>query len=256
MSRSTPILKKRSAGSGLIDVHLGQLAQQLHRPLQPQPRVGRHAEREPDVELVLALVVVGDAGVGVEDLGRCSSALGRRPRGDQHRPVAELARVEDGRDLPDDPLAAQAAHPLQHLVLAQPQRLAEPGVGTLDNRKLVLDQIAQPRVLRIHWPRRIRSPPCAPSHSLVAALCLDGGLRRGLRARPAGGLRAELRRLPPIAAGKPSPVAKAPNLYDLHPSATRCAGRSRGRARDAAKPGQGRCDVGEVVQYVEETTAR
>lgn len=59
-----------------------------------------------------------------------------------------------------------------------------------------------------------------------------------------------------IAAGKPSPVAKAPNLYDLQPSATEVR-----RAVTEGAPGMPRNLVkgdalGEVVQYVEETTAR
>ncbi|HEU0193760.1 MAG TPA: cytochrome c [Gaiellales bacterium] len=59
-----------------------------------------------------------------------------------------------------------------------------------------------------------------------------------------------------ISPGKPSPVAKALNLYDLHPSPAQVR-----RAITEGAPGMPRNlvkgdAVGEVVQYVQETTAR
>ena len=111
--------------------------------------------------------------------------------------------------------------PLQHLVLGHPELLAERGVGPLDNRKLVLDQIAQPGVLRIHP---------APKDTLAAMRAAPTRRRRSCRLTAGCGGAAEHDRqvifeqncaaCHSIAAGKPSPVAKAPNLYDLHPSAT------------------------------------
>ena len=92
-------------------VHLGQLAQQLDRPVEAELRRRRHAHREPDVELVLAPVVVRDAGVGVDHLGRGVGPLGRGARGHQRGDVAQPARVEDRRDLADDALAAQPRRP-------------------------------------------------------------------------------------------------------------------------------------------------
>ena len=80
----------------------------LQRAFQPKRRVRLGGDREPQVELVVAQVVVRDARVGVDHLRRPMGVLGVDLRGHQHRGVAERARVEDRRHLADDPLLQQA----------------------------------------------------------------------------------------------------------------------------------------------------
>jgi len=58
---------------------------------------------------------VGDARVGVDDLGGPVGVLGVDLGGDQHRGVAQRARVEDRRDLADDAPVEQPLDALEHL---------------------------------------------------------------------------------------------------------------------------------------------
>ena len=148
------------------------------------------------------------------------------------------------------------ADPLQHLVLAHPQRLAERRVRALDDRELVLDQIAQPGVLRIHWPRRIRSRACARvATRRRRPAASPARLRRRVRARAAGDLRAELRSLPLDRAGQPVAGRQGAQPVRPAPVGNRGApGGDGGRHRDAANLVRGDA-LGEVVEYVEETTA-
>jgi hypothetical protein len=98
----------------------GPLGDDVERSVQAQARVGLDRDREPEVEVVVAQVVVRDARVRVDELGGTVRVGGIDLRGDQHRGVAERARVEDRRDLADDPLVEQPADALQDLVLGQP----------------------------------------------------------------------------------------------------------------------------------------
>ncbi len=98
-------------------------------PVQAEPRVGLDGEREPHVEVVVAQVVVRDAGVGVDDLRGAPGVLGVDLGGDQHRGVAQRARVVDRRDLADDPLRrAAAARARSDLLARRSARAARDGV--------------------------------------------------------------------------------------------------------------------------------
>ena len=78
-------------------------------PSRPSSRVGLGGDREPQVELVVAQVVVRDAGVGVDHLRGAVGVLGIDLGRHEHRGVAERARVEDRRDLADDALRRAGA---------------------------------------------------------------------------------------------------------------------------------------------------
>ena len=129
---------------------LAELAEQLDRLLEADARVGRDGEREPQVEHVLALVVVRDARVRAEDVGRELLLALRRARGHEARAVAQAARVEDPRDLPHDALAAQVADTLEDLVLGHPDLVGERRPGPRDERQLVLEPVEQPAVGVVH----------------------------------------------------------------------------------------------------------
>ena len=93
-----------------------------------------------------AQVVVGDAGVGVDDRRRPLRVLGVDLGRDQHRLVAERPGVEDRRDLADDPLVEQAPGAGEdvvelHLRLGGDQR---EGLGV--EREARLQQVHQPLV--------------------------------------------------------------------------------------------------------------
>src|SRR5665213_3246262 len=62
---------------------------------EPERRVGLGSDREPDVELVVAQVIVRDAGVGVDDVRRPPRILRIHLGRHEHRLIAERPRVED-----------------------------------------------------------------------------------------------------------------------------------------------------------------
>ena len=101
------ILKSFSVGSWRIDSAPVSSCEHVERALQAELGVLLDGEREPHVELVVAQVVVADAGVRVDDLRGAPGVLGIDLRGDEHRAVAERARVVDRRDLADDALVEQ-----------------------------------------------------------------------------------------------------------------------------------------------------
>ena len=129
ISRFMLILNRVSVGSWRIDSAPVSSLEHLERALEAELGVGRGGDREPEVELVGAQVVVGDAGMGVDDLGRPVRVLGVDLGGDEHRGVAERAGVEDRRDLADDPAVEQALGPRLEFVDRQLRLRGEPLVG-------------------------------------------------------------------------------------------------------------------------------
>ena len=82
---------------------------------------------------MVAQVVVGDAGVGVDDLRGAVRVVGVDLGGDEHRRVAERPGVEDRRDLADDPAVEQALGALLEVVDVEarpPRRRAAKGSGS------------------------------------------------------------------------------------------------------------------------------
>ena len=116
ISRFMLILNSFSVGSWRIDSAPVSSLEHVERALEAELGVGRGRDREPEVELVGAQVVVRDAGVGVDDLRRPVRVVRVDLRRDQHRLVAERAGVEDRRDLADDPLVEQAPGARHQLV--------------------------------------------------------------------------------------------------------------------------------------------
>jgi hypothetical protein len=121
----------------------GLLGQDLERAVEPQLRVRLGRDREPEVEVVVAQVVVRHAGVGVHDLGGAVRVLRVDLRGDEHRLVAQRARVEDRRDLPDDPLVEQAPGARHDLVLGDPGQLPDAQERARLQREAALEQVEQ-----------------------------------------------------------------------------------------------------------------
>ncbi len=116
ISRSMRILNSLQRRQLADRLGAGDLGEHLERALEPELRVGLGGDREPEVELVVAQVVVRDAGVRVDDLRGAVRVLGVDLGGDEHRRVAERARVEDRRDLADDALVEQPLDARHHLL--------------------------------------------------------------------------------------------------------------------------------------------
>ena len=129
ISRSMRILNSLSVGSWRTDSAPASAASASQRALEAELRVRLGRDREPQVELVVAQVVVRDAGVRVDDSRRAVRVLGVDLGGDEHRAVAERARVEDRRDLADDALVQQVLDARHRLVLGDPGQLGDARVG-------------------------------------------------------------------------------------------------------------------------------
>jgi hypothetical protein len=123
-----------------------QALQDVERAIEPERRVRLRGDREPDVEVVIAQVVVRHARVLVDDLGGPPGVLRVHLGGDEHRAVAEHARVEDRRDLADDALVEEPLRSGQNLLLGQ---LGEPSDGRVRSRRdreAALEQVQEPLV--------------------------------------------------------------------------------------------------------------
>ena len=130
--------------------------QHLQGALEPQLGVRGRGDREPEVELVRAEVVVGDAGVGVDDPRGALGVLRVDLGGDQHRRIAERPGVEDRRDLADDPLVEQPLGARLNLVHRQ-LRLAGDGRERLAlQREARLEQVQEQLVGRVQRHRGAR----------------------------------------------------------------------------------------------------
>jgi len=139
----------------LEELERGQLADRLgarellkhvEGALQPELRVLLDGDREPHVEGVVAQVVVRHARVRVDDLRRPPRVLGVDARGDEHRAVAERARVEDRGDLADDPRVDQLPHAGEDAVLWHLERLRDRRVRARLDRERALHRVEQPAV--------------------------------------------------------------------------------------------------------------
>ena len=105
------------------DLGAGQLVDALDDRFEVRGR--RHGDREPEVVLVVPLVVVGHAGVLVDDPGGLGDPGGIDAHRDQARLVAEALGVEDRADLAHDPAGLERPHPRDDVVLGEAERPAE-----------------------------------------------------------------------------------------------------------------------------------
>ena len=132
----------------------GFFGERFERPVQSERRVGLGGDREPDVELVVAQVVVRDPGVRVDHVGGAPRVLGIDLGGDEHRRVAERARVEDRCDLADDPLVEQAAYAVHHVRFRDARLLCHVLVRPWRDREAALHEVQQPLVEIVERGRR------------------------------------------------------------------------------------------------------
>jgi hypothetical protein len=141
-----PDLEEPQRGQLAHRLRSGQALEDVERPVEAERRVRFRRDREPDVEVVVAQVVVRHPGMRVDHLGGPPRVLGIDPRRDQHRAIAEHARVEDRRDLADDPLLEQPRGSGQNLGLRHTRELGNRGVRPPRDREIALEQVQQPLV--------------------------------------------------------------------------------------------------------------
>jgi hypothetical protein len=149
-----PDLEELDGGQLAHRLGAGQLPQHLESAVETQLRARLGGDREPEVEVVVAQVVVGDPGVGVDDLGRTVGVVGVHLRRDQHRAVAQDAGVEDRRDLADDALVDQALGAPEHLLLGHAGRLRDGRERPRGQWEAALQEVEQLLVELVERDRR------------------------------------------------------------------------------------------------------
>jgi hypothetical protein len=92
--------------------------------------------------------------MGVNHVGGPPRVLGIDLGGDEHRRVAERARVEDRCDLADDALVEQALDPFHCLVFGDPGFLCDVLVGARRDWKAALHEVQQALVEIVERGRR------------------------------------------------------------------------------------------------------
>src|ERR671911_2709042 len=158
-----PDLEELQGGQDAGLLGAAYVVQHVHSAFEPQAGVGRDGDGVPEVELVVALVVVGDAGVGVYGLGALVEPVVRDPGGDQARLVAEDARVEDSADLAYHPPSLERLYTPDDLVARDPQLASD----SLERFPLQRDLALDP----------VEYLPVGAVHHATAGSCADHALR-------------------------------------------------------------------------------
>src|SRR5215208_382855 len=161
-----PDLEELQGGQNAGLLGAAYVVQHVDGAFESQAGVGRDGDGIPEVELVVALVVVGDAGVGVYGLGALVEFVVRDRGGDQARLVPEDARGEDRADLADHTPPLERLYPADDLVARDPH-LAPDGLERLPlQRDLALDPVEYLLVSAVH---HATAGSCA-DHALRALL--------------------------------------------------------------------------------------
>ena len=126
----------------------------LERTVEAKRGVGLGRDREPQVERVVAQVVVRHAGMRVDQLGGAVRVLGIDLRRDEHRRIAERARVEDRRDLANDARVEQALNARENLRFLDTRKRRHVLVGARGDRKAPLHEVQELAIEVVERDRR------------------------------------------------------------------------------------------------------
>ncbi len=121
----------------------GQFVQPLDDGTEVVP--GWHRDGEPHVEVVVAPVVVRDAGVRVDDGSGMVQTVGRDAHRHQCRGVSERLRVIDGADLPDDTRCPSFTQPVESFLLRDAEARTDVSIGPLHEREVILQLVEDAR---------------------------------------------------------------------------------------------------------------
>src|SRR5215210_1861602 len=161
-----PDLEQFQGGQDAGLLGAAYVMQHVDGAFQSQAGVGWDGDRVPEVEIVVSLVVVGDARVGVYSLGALVQLVGRYRGGDQARLVSEDARVEDSADLAYYFAPLERLYTPDHLVARDP-KLAPDGLERLPlQRDFALNPVEYLPVGAVH---HATAGSCA-DHALGALL--------------------------------------------------------------------------------------
>ena len=130
----TAVIVAAVGGARLVQLHRGQradgvalgfLTEQLDRPLQTELRRRTDRDREPQIEVVVALVVLRDAGVAVDHGRGFIDPLRAHARGDEAGAITERARVEVRADLANHSFALELLGAFDDLFLRHVDQLTD-----------------------------------------------------------------------------------------------------------------------------------
>jgi hypothetical protein len=119
------VLVQLERGQRAHDVAVGLAPEELDGRVDAEPGERRDEEREPEIEVVVAPVVLRDAGMRVDGGGRFVHANRIDAGSDEARPVPERSRVELCGKLTDDAFASQALGALDDFLLGHVQALSD-----------------------------------------------------------------------------------------------------------------------------------
>src|SRR5205085_10701814 len=102
--RALELAERRQRANALA---LRSAAENVDRLLDAELRRRRDGNREPQVQIVIAAIVLRDARMRVDDVRRLLDVIVGHLRGHEARAIAESAHVEVRAELLDDPFALE-----------------------------------------------------------------------------------------------------------------------------------------------------
>ena len=119
----------------------GLPVQNLQRTSQTEPGRRRDGQRVPEIENMIALVIMRDAGVGIDDVGDFVFPVRVALAGDERRFVTERLGIEDGADLTDGAPGFERADALHDFGFTAAEFCCKRRPRTHDDRDFGLNQV-------------------------------------------------------------------------------------------------------------------
>lgn len=132
--------KKSQRWESPRDFRSRELVQAFQGGIESKSAEWRNGNGVPEIEFVVAPVVVAHAGVLVDDANRFVKAIGRNFCCDKAGGVTEAARVKNRADLADDPVCLELADVLDDLMFLETAAVSEVGKRSLSKRNFLLEE--------------------------------------------------------------------------------------------------------------------
>src|SRR5688572_6698473 len=112
-------------GQGPHDLGSGLFSEDGDGPLQSESGEWRHGDSEPEIEIVIAFVVLRHTWVSIDDTRSIIDAVRMNARRDKTRLVTESAKIEGRGDLTDQTFLLELVRPLDHLFFGHVDLLSD-----------------------------------------------------------------------------------------------------------------------------------
>ena len=134
------------------------IAEKLDSLVEAEGRRRRDGDREPEIEIVVAPVILGNAGMRVDGRSGFVDAVGIDFRGDETGTVAEGARIELGGEVAHEAVALQPLDAFDDFFFRHIDRLPDQGERRRNQRNLILQgtqQLTVPLIDFLHLDPRL-----------------------------------------------------------------------------------------------------